>query len=1028
MKRTHSRRHGQGLRGTLFGVIALAVGCVTVGGAATPTGASTPTATPTTYTWSKYAHDPSDTGVSADPSISTANAASLGVKWMVPDQTDDESSPVVAYDQQLGKTVVYQGTEDGSFTAFDASTGAILWSRNLGSAITSTPLVANGNVWVARSFAPVLFKLNGATGDVGCQSAPLQSINYATPTIGTPPGGTQTVFIGENGIEPDGPVYGIAAANCATEWKFLNFNTSAGSWDPYSYAVDAKGRGLLLLGSDNPDATVYALDAETGTKVWSYQTQNTVEGDVGTGASVTAPGVNGFADGAVYISNNGGYTYGLDLTTGQQYWRFDYKSYLGPGTGPDRGTAAVVGDHVIVPGPDGAICLNAVTGQVVWSWRDASAQSGDTESDSAATVVGPQGKAVVAVTDLAGNFDVLNAATGALIYQHQTGGYAVTSVAEANGNFYVSSGSGFLYDFAVGGSNSGPPTTAITSPTTGTKVVNPDGDLTVDGTASGTAVSAVDVAIESGGPNGSWWDAATGQWNSGFVFNAATVADPGSTSTGWTLKFPVPTSGGVYSVQASAIDGDGQADITAYSSTPSSSRTSFVVKYLTSAPHLGITGSPWVAPGGSIDVVGAGFAPGETVDASLAGSTLFKATAASGGGFSAAVPIPATAGFGVSALVATGETSGSSSSVSIDVSNQWQSSGNGSLHQNYEPNDLTWDLHIVGNHSAFITQAWSYPSGAAIRTSPAVVDDVAYFANDAGTVTALDVQNSEPVWTYSAGSDVDSSVAVASGLVIFGTTAGSVEALSRGTGQLVWQAPTSSSVESAPSVSGQLAFVGSDDGTVYALSQTTGQVMWSHKLAGGVTGSPTVDPVTHQVVVGDASGAVSALNATTGSLEWSVATGGSVTATPTIFNGSVYVGSQSGTIYDLNEATGATLWTFKAGAGVSAAGAYWSGGGAPSYVVGDNKGDVYFLVASSGAEFRSLAGTGSVTGVSSANTWVVVTTASGEAFADKFPGELTWEYQSAMSLSPITLVNGVAYVAGQDGTLRAFAVPGTQIP
>ncbi len=1026
MNKTQSQRHVRNFRGAVLGVVALAIGCLTVG-TATPTAASTPAATPATYTWSKYAHDPSDTGVSLDPSISTDNAASLGVKWMVPDQTDDESSPVVAYDQKLGETVVYQGTEDGSFTAFDASTGAVLWSRNLGSAITSTPLVANGNVYIARSFAPVLFKLNATTGAVACQSAPLESISYGTPTIGTPPGGTQTVFIGVNGIQPDGPVYGIDAANCSTEWKFTNFNSSAGSWDPYSYAVDAKGEGLLLLGSDNPDATVYAIDAATGTKVWSYKTQNTSEGDVGTGASVTAPGVNGFADGALYISNNGGYTYALDLTTGQAYWRFDYKSFLGPGTGPGRGTAAVVGDHVIVPGPDGVICLNAVSGKVVWSWRDVVAGV-DTESDSAAAVVGPPGKQVVAVTDLAGNFDVLNAATGTLLYQHQTGGYAVTSVAESDGNFYVSSGSGFLYDFAVGGSNSAPPSTTITTPITGSKIANPNGDLTVTGTASGTAVSGVDVAIESGGPNGTWWDAATGQWNSGFVFNPATVTDPGSSSTGWTLDFPVPMSGGVYSVQASAIDSDGQADISAYSSVPSSSRTSFVVQYLTSAPHLGITESPWVAPGGSIGVTGSGFAAGETVDVSLAGVTLLKATAKSGGGISGSVPIPTTAGFGVSALVATGETSGFSSSVSIDVSNEWQSAGNGSLHQGYESNDLTWDEHIVGNHGNYITQAWSYPSGAAISTSPAVVDDVAYFANENGTITALDVQNSEPLWTYAAGSAVDSSVAVASGLVIFGTTAGSVEALSRGTGQLVWQTSTSSSVESAPSVSQQMVFVGSEDGTLYALSQTTGQVIWSQKLAGAVAGSPTVDPVSNEVVVGDASGAITALNAMTGSLEWSVATGGSVTATPMVYNGDVFVGSQSGTVYALNEATGTTVWTFKAGAGVSVAGAYWTGGGAPDYVVGDNDGDVYFLSTATGANVRQLAGSGAVTGVTAANTWVVVTTASGEAFADKFPGELTWVYQSTMSLSPITLLNGVAYVTGADGTLRAFTVPGTEIP
>lgn len=988
---------------------------------AKPTAAAPRVAAATNYTWPKYAHDAGDSGVSADPSISTDNASQLGVRWMVPDQTQSESSPVVQYDQQLGETVVYQGNEEGSFTAFDAATGAILWSKNLGSAITSTPLVADGDVWVARSFSPVLFKLNAATGATLCQSAPLQSIDYATPTIGTPPGGQETVFIGDNGINPDGPVYGISAATCSTEWKFLNFNSSAGSWDPYSYAVDAKGEGLLLLGSDNPDATVYALDANTGKKVWSYKTQNTAEGDVGTGASVTAPGLNGFADGAVYISNNGGYTYALDLTTGALYWRFDYADYLG--AKPDRGTAAVLGDHVIIPGPTGVLCLDAVTGSPVWNWV------GTSPSDSAAAVVGPAGKEVVAVTDLAGNLDVLDAESGTLLYHYQTGGYAVTSVAESDGNFYVASGSGFLYDFAVGGSNSGSPTTLVTTPTNGGKLTNPNGDAIISGTAGGTSIATVNVAIQSGGSDGPWWDAATGLWNSGFVDNSATLADPGSSSTDWTASFPIPPSGGVYAVQASATGTDGLADLSAYSSVPSSSRTSFTVGYLRSAAHLAVNGPIWVAPGASVGLTGSGFTPGETVDIALAGSKLASTRAGSAGGFSLSVVIPATAAFGLSALTATGGSSGSSSSATVDISNQWQSAGDGSLHQGYEPNDLTWDQHIVGSHGEFLTEAWSYPSGGEILSAPVVVDDVAYFANDAGTITALDVQNSQPIWTYAAGSAVDSSMAVASGFVFFGTTAGSVEALSKGTGELAWQTATSSPVESSPATADGRVFVGSDDGTVYALDQLTGAVDWHVNVGGAVMGSPSVDPADGEVVVGDSDGSITALSMTTGATLWSVKTGGAVTATPTIDNGNVYVGSHSGMVYDLSETTGAVVWTFNAGSSVAATGAYWTDGSHPAYVVGDATGDLYFLGLSDGEVQRHLTQeTSAVTGVTAADDWAVATFADGEIYADKFGGELTWVYQSTMPLSPATLQNGVTYVAGQDGAIRAFTVPGTQIP
>ena len=70
-----------------------------------------------------------------------------------------------------------------------------------------------------------------------------------------------------------------------------------------------------------------------------------------------------------------------------------------------------------------------------------------------------------------------------------------------------------------------------------------------------------------------------------------------------------------------------------------------------------------------------------------------------------------------------------------------------------------------------------------------------------------------------------------------------------------------------------------------------------------------------------------------------------------------------------------------------------------------------------------------VTGVSAAKEWATESCANGEVVADKFPGEITWLYQSTAAISaPVTVQNGVVYVTGQDGTVRAFTVPGTQIP
>jgi outer membrane protein assembly factor BamB len=482
-------------------------------------------------------------------------------------------------------------------------------------------------------------------------------------------------------------------------------------------------------------------------------------------------------------------------------------------------------------------------------------------------------------------------------------------------------------------------------------------------------------------------------------------------------------------VRASAVDTTGEADISGYQNSSASSRSAFTVGHLPTAPTLATPNGEFVAPGASINVSGSGFAPGEAVSIALAGATLATPSADGSGSFSTAVPIPSNSAFGVSTLTATGNASGLSSATPVDVLNDWTSSGNGGLHQSYEPNDQTWNVHIVGNPDRFITQAWSYPSSAPIRTSPAVVKDVAYFADTAGNVTALDVHNSEPLWTASLGAAVYSAPAVAGNLVVLGTEQHAVKALSTVNGSVVWSTPTSSAVASAPDIVGSTVYVGSDDGTVYALDLSTGTVQWQVKMAGGVMSSPSVDPAAGTVVVSDLSGEVTALDAASGAVKWVSPKVGPIAATPMIDQGNVYVGSEDDSAYAFNETSGAELWSYKTTAPITTGGAFWSNGpNSQYYVVGNNNGVISWLQLHTGALLRQWSEPAAVTGVTSAAGWVTVSFSNGLVIGNKFPLEVTWNYQGTGIMEPVTLANGVAYLAGQDGALRAFTPPDTPIP
>jgi outer membrane protein assembly factor BamB len=994
-----------------------------------------------TYTWPKIAHDPSNTGVSADPAISAGDASSLGVRWMAATGGTSVSSPVVAWNAALGRTLVYIGNEVGDLTAYDEATGQTVWSVDLGSAIRATPLVEGASIWVARAFSAYLYKLDAASGAIQC-SRKLVSEADSSLTIGTPPGGPTTIYaaVADQGPTTSGPVYAIDETNCSTEWKFTNFNSPNGTWTPLSFGTDKDGRSLLLIGSADPDQTVYAVDAKTGVKVWSFKTPplaGNLDDDVGSGVSITAPGVNGFPDGVAYVPSEDGWAFAFDLTTGGVLWQHDYGTGL-PQLHLSRSTPAIAGDLMIFGESGGVMCLNASTGAQVWAYS-----TGGLESLSAAAVVGPPGQQVVAVSTVGGALDVLDVATGALLYQYQTGGFSTSSIADVDGNLLAGSADGFLYDLAPGGGNGAHPSTAITSPASGQALANPTGSLSVKGTAtaggtpggSGGTIVGVNVAVQSGGPNGPWWDGSAQTWTAGYFDNAATLTSPGAASTGWSLALPIPPTGGSFTVLASAVQGNGIADISAASSDPGGSDTAFSVRNAPGHPRVYAASGIWVAPGTTFTVAGTGFEPGEIVTLTYAGTTLGSATATGGGAMLAtSVVMPVTAAFGPSSISAQGGTSGWVGQARVDVANSWLEAGYG-RGINAEPNDKVLLDLVAPGPPAFLSQAWSYPDGAAVRTSIALSHDVAYFGDDAGTVTALDVRNAEPLWSTTEPSAVDSTPALSGTQVVFGTegnlTAGpSVVALRSANGTQAWSTPTSSAVESSPAVSGAQLYVGSDDGTVYDMNTKTGSIAWQTRLSGSVKGAPVVDATAGLVFVGDSSGAITALSSTTGHVTWSFQTGGPVTATPSIHGDRVYVGSADGNAYSLTETHGGKIWEATANGPVSTGGIVFSRRTGPTdYVVGSDTGNLTYLTLADGKSVRvTHLGVG-VAGLAASPGWIAATTGNGVVWGLKRFGEIIWSatVNAGFASAPI-VADGVVYTGGLDQTVRAYTAPGSPIP
>jgi outer membrane protein assembly factor BamB len=963
--------------------------------------------------WPTFHHDNTLDGVSPDMTVSGSNAPTLGVNWMTYTFGAPLASPVVQYDAQLGKTLAYIGNESGRFEALDEATGRIVWARQFGVPIHATATVYNGSVWLGTGLNFMFYKLDASSGATQCSVRSPGEIDGA-PAVGTPPAGAPTVYfpVLDDGVTATG-LMAIDAATCKVDFNSVPEPILSGAWDSASFAVDKNGRALVLFGDSDPDSSIYAIDASTGQRVWRVQSLNPPLNDFGAGLTVSAPGVNGFADGVVYVPGKDRILYAIDLTTGAMVWTFDYGADTGTKYLGGRSTAALVG-HTLVFGDEiGIEAVDAITGHRTWRSED----TGPTMEEviSSPAIVGPAGDQAVAFGSRDGTVRALSLATGAPLWKFQTGGYITSSPADSNGHILIASADGFLYDFTPGGTTTplASTTTSITAPADQSTISNPNGPITVTGLASdATSLAGVDVAVQLNGGAGPWWNAALGIWQEGPAYDAATLAAPGAASSPWSISVPTPVAGGVLQITARARSTDGITD-------PAGSVTQVTVLPSTKGPHLKLSASE-VAPGYGTNVSGGGFLASEQVAISLPGITLATVIATSNGSIpSVRVRVPSpNFPFGLTALTATGLTSGRVTTAAFYVSNQWTQFGHDTAHTNYQPNDNSLTKVVSPGKNQRLGVAWAFPTHAPVASSPAVVNQVAYVGNQAGSLYAVDTHTGGSVWKYATGGAVTSSPAVDRGLVIVGSGS-NVVAVNQLSGTLTWSTLSGGTIESSPAVSGGVVYVGSDDLHLYALSEATGAVLWAHALVGRVRSSPAVDAAARIVVVGDDSGAVTALSISTGNVLWTAHTGGVVDASPLILAGSVYVGSSDGSIYAWQESTGQLRWTRATQGPIHAAAAEIGG----ALYVASSDGQVYSLSSTNGSVVWSTKlGTGApVTGLATMGGTMYAETANGFVWGLRTSGEIVWYYQTGSVLSGApAIVNNAVYVGAGDYFLYCF--------
>jgi eukaryotic-like serine/threonine-protein kinase len=395
--------------------------------------------------WPMFHLNPGHSGVSTDTKLGAAYAPSLKLLWSATTAgscpnagcAQVVSSPVVVYNATLGVPLAYLADYWGDVFAYNAVTGAKVWSQHLGGKILGSPAVWNGLLFIG-SANHRMFELNAATGAQVC-SLDTGGIITSAPVVADPGTGA-VVYFGDHGLvwQPPqtGHLWAMNPAGCSVKWSWDAFGSPPGSmtnlvgeWSQPGFGVDATGRPLVVFGSANEDDEIYALDANTGATVWQFQTLKGTDTDVGAGPTISAPGVNGFADGVVYETGKDKITYALDLTTGQQIWSFNIKAANPGPQGDTVSVAALDGTNLFLGWGAGLYDLNAVTGLPVWEVK------GLPEIATSPAVSGAPGDKIVFAGDVGGGFHAYDM-SGNELFAMNTGGSVFGSPAVSNGRVY----------------------------------------------------------------------------------------------------------------------------------------------------------------------------------------------------------------------------------------------------------------------------------------------------------------------------------------------------------------------------------------------------------------------------------------------------------------------------------------------------------------------------------------------------------------------------------------------------------------
>lgn len=263
----------------------------------------------------------------------------------------------------IGGGMLFAVGGDGQLTAFDASTGARLWSYTPDLTSDARPSAFgggasydDGKVYMTDGSGNVV-ALNAQTG------AELWKVKPSGPLRGSPTIAFGSVFV----MTQDNQIFALSASDGSVQWQDSGSATLAGV---FGVAAPAAGQGTVIAGYSSGELVAHRY--ENGRTLWADALARTsISTQVGSLTDIDADPI--IDQGRVYALGQGGRMAAYELVTGQRIWELNLSGISTP---------AIAGEWIFTLTDDARLLAIArSTGRVRWltqlpKWRNVEDEKG----------------------------------------------------------------------------------------------------------------------------------------------------------------------------------------------------------------------------------------------------------------------------------------------------------------------------------------------------------------------------------------------------------------------------------------------------------------------------------------------------------------------------------------------------------------------------------------------------------------------------------------------------------------------------